>query len=213
VKSLKSGVDVVLTIFCDARHFSAKIFAFFTKKQCYDLIFATPSSSLSKKGQVFDRVLGETILKIITPVPGAIGNNIVSFFDRKISFRIATSVSTRTKVFQKVPQFRRRDVSAQILLYAFELLHRVVGVRVALPRQPRHLCRLVPSRVARFFLVQHTKTIKMYQIARKYTKCQKNIPNVRKIYQMSEKIYQMSEKYTKCQKKYTKCQKKYTKSP
>jgi hypothetical protein len=33
------GVDVMITIFCDFCQFTAKV-AFFSKKQCYDQIFA-----------------------------------------------------------------------------------------------------------------------------------------------------------------------------
>jgi hypothetical protein len=56
----------------------------------------------------------------------------------------------------------------------------------------------IDTRVARFFLKQHTKTGKIYQItiayvyqmATKYTKWPQNIPN-------GHKIYQMATKYTK----------------
>jgi hypothetical protein len=43
------------------------------------------------------------------------------------------------------------------------------------------------SRVARFFLLQLTKMGKIYQITRKNTKCQQNMANRRKIYQMGMK--------------------------
>jgi hypothetical protein len=45
------------------------------------------------------------------------------------------------------------------------------------------------SRAARFFMAQHTKTGKMYQITIKYTTCPQNIPN-------SSKIDQKAIKYT-----------------
>jgi hypothetical protein len=48
------------------------------------------------------------------------------------------------------------------------------------------------DRVARFFLVQDTKTGKTCQTIIKYTKLQQNIPN-------GNKIYQMATNYTKWQ--------------
>jgi hypothetical protein len=46
---------------------------------------------------------------------------------------------------------------------------------------------LVLARVARFFLVQHTKTENIYQMTTKYTKRPKSTPNGCKIDQMSIK--------------------------
>jgi hypothetical protein len=43
----------------------------------------------------------------------------------------------------------------------------------------------VLSRVDRFFLVQHTKTGKIYQITTKYTERPYNVPNGRQIFQMA----------------------------
>jgi hypothetical protein len=68
------------------------------------------------------------------------------------------------------------------------------------------------SRTARFVLVQHTKTGKIYQITTKYVyQISVDLPNGRKIYQMAvkytkwpynmpnvHKIYQMAVKYTRC---------------
>jgi hypothetical protein len=62
----RSGVDVKIAIFCDFCQFSAEKNRVFLINQCYDLIFAKISRSLSKRAQIF----GENILKIITPVPG-----------------------------------------------------------------------------------------------------------------------------------------------
>jgi hypothetical protein len=62
---------------------------------------------------------------------------------------------------------------------------------VCMPRYSHFKLILVASvafvqiRVARFFLVQHTKTGKIYQITTKYTKWSQNIPNDRKIDQMA----------------------------
>jgi hypothetical protein len=69
---------------------------------------------------------------------------------------------------------------------------------------------VLPTRVAKLFLVQHIKAGKIYQMATKYTKWPQNIPNGHKIYQMAtkytkwlqnipngHKIYQMATKYTK----------------
>jgi hypothetical protein len=38
--NLRTGVDVMITIFCDFRQFSSKKLAFFVKNQCYDQNFA-----------------------------------------------------------------------------------------------------------------------------------------------------------------------------
>jgi hypothetical protein len=48
-----TGVDVMITIFCDFRQFSAKKLAFFSKTNVMIKIFAKTSSSLSKKRQYF----------------------------------------------------------------------------------------------------------------------------------------------------------------
>jgi hypothetical protein len=45
-------------------------------------------------------------------------------------------------------------------------------------------------KVARFVLVQYTKTGKIYQMATNYTKWPQNMPN-------GHKIYEMASKYTK----------------
>jgi hypothetical protein len=39
-KTGRSGVDVIITVFCDFCQFSARNWLFFSKKQCYDPIFA-----------------------------------------------------------------------------------------------------------------------------------------------------------------------------
>jgi arginine/lysine/ornithine decarboxylase len=49
-------------------------------------------------------------------------------------------------------------------------------------------------RLARFFLVQHTKIVKIFQIISKDTKIVKNIPNYLKRYQMAIKNIKLSQK-------------------
>jgi hypothetical protein len=58
---LLPGVDVMITIFCDFRQFSAKKLAFFSKTNVMIIIFAKTSSSLSKKRQFFAKFFGENI--------------------------------------------------------------------------------------------------------------------------------------------------------
>jgi hypothetical protein len=53
VSGQRSGVDVMIIIFCDFRQFSAKKLAFFSKTNVIIKIFAKTSSSLSKKRQYF----------------------------------------------------------------------------------------------------------------------------------------------------------------
>jgi hypothetical protein len=50
---LESGVDVMITIFCDFCLFSAKKTAFFSKTNVMIIIFAKTNSSLSKKPKNF----------------------------------------------------------------------------------------------------------------------------------------------------------------
>jgi hypothetical protein len=64
-----SGVDVMITIFCDFSQFSAKN-GVFLKYQCYDQLFSKFSFVLSQKRQFFAKNFAENILKIITSVPG-----------------------------------------------------------------------------------------------------------------------------------------------
>jgi hypothetical protein len=49
----RSGVDVMITIFCDFPQFSAKEIGVFLKYQCYDQFFSTFSFVLSQKRQFF----------------------------------------------------------------------------------------------------------------------------------------------------------------
>jgi hypothetical protein len=70
---LKPGVDVMITIFCDFRQFSAKKFAFFSKTNVmvnflHNLVIFVSS----QKRNFFAEFFGENILKIITSVPGPI---------------------------------------------------------------------------------------------------------------------------------------------
>jgi hypothetical protein len=60
---------------------------------------------------------------------------------------------------------------------------------------------MMPSRDARFFLAQHTKTGKIYQRFTKYTKWPHNIPNDRKIFQMIIKFTNIF--HSKAIQKYT----------
>jgi hypothetical protein len=66
------------------------------------------------------------------------------------------------------------------------------------------------SRFARFFLIQHTRTGKIYQMTTRYTKSPQDIPNDHEIYQITSRyakspqdipndheIYQMTMRYTK----------------
>jgi hypothetical protein len=53
VHSMNPGVDVMITIFCDFRQFSAKKIGVFLKNQCYDQFFSKFSFVLSQKRQYF----------------------------------------------------------------------------------------------------------------------------------------------------------------
>jgi hypothetical protein len=64
-----SGVDVMITIFCDFYQFSAKN-GVFLKYQYYDQLFSKFSFVLSQKHHFFADKFGENILKIIASVPG-----------------------------------------------------------------------------------------------------------------------------------------------
>jgi hypothetical protein len=55
------GVDVMITIFCDFRQFSAKKMAFFSKTNGMITLFAKTSSSLSKNANFFAKFSGENI--------------------------------------------------------------------------------------------------------------------------------------------------------
>jgi hypothetical protein len=60
-KFAQSGVDVMITIFCDFRQFSAKKLAFFSKNNVMITIFAKTISSLSKNANFFAKFFGENI--------------------------------------------------------------------------------------------------------------------------------------------------------
>jgi hypothetical protein len=64
-----SGVDVMITIFCDFYQFSAKKLAFFLKTNVTITIFAKTSFVLSQNAIIFAKFFGENIFKIITSVP------------------------------------------------------------------------------------------------------------------------------------------------
>jgi ABC-type uncharacterized transport system fused permease/ATPase subunit len=53
VEGLSPGVDVMITIFCDFRQFSAKKIGVLPKYQCYDQLFSKFSFVLSQKRQFF----------------------------------------------------------------------------------------------------------------------------------------------------------------
>jgi hypothetical protein len=59
------GVDVMITIFCDFRHFFGEKMAFFSKPntQCYDQKFAYFSFVLSQKRQFFRCIFRRKYLK------------------------------------------------------------------------------------------------------------------------------------------------------
>jgi hypothetical protein len=70
-----------------------------------------------------------------------------------------------------------RSLGNKILRYWREYLH----------QEPLHL-PTTTTKVARLFLVQHTKTGKnIYRVTSKYTKLPLNVPNGRKIFQISIK--------------------------
>jgi hypothetical protein len=71
VQPIKTGIAVMITIFCDFRQFSAKKIGVFLKNQCYDQNFAYFSFVLSQKGHFFAELFGENIFKITTSVPDA----------------------------------------------------------------------------------------------------------------------------------------------
>jgi hypothetical protein len=52
-----SGVDVMITILCDFRQFSANKLAFFSKTNVMITIFAKTSSSLRKNAKIFAEFL------------------------------------------------------------------------------------------------------------------------------------------------------------
>jgi hypothetical protein len=66
---VESGVDVMITIFCDFCQFSAKKWRFL-KNQYYDQIFGIIWLCYESKTPIFSQFFGENILKIITSVPG-----------------------------------------------------------------------------------------------------------------------------------------------
>jgi hypothetical protein len=66
-----TGVDVMITIFCDFWQFSAKQIGVFLKNQCYDQNVAYFSFVLSKNNaNFFAKFFCKNIFKIITSVPG-----------------------------------------------------------------------------------------------------------------------------------------------
>jgi hypothetical protein len=96
-----SGVDVMITIFCDFRQFSAKKIGVFLKNQCYDQLFFKIWLCFETKTPIFfAEFFGKNILKTITSVPGHTGNlepilrpcvrirnnaSIVNFYNARVS--------------------------------------------------------------------------------------------------------------------------------
>jgi hypothetical protein len=64
------GVDVMITISCDFRKFSAKKLAFFSKTNGMIKILHNLALFRVKNGNFFAEIFGENIFKIITSVPG-----------------------------------------------------------------------------------------------------------------------------------------------
>jgi hypothetical protein len=54
-RSRQPGVDVMITIFCDFRQFSAKKLAFFLKNQCYDHFFGISWLCVESKMTIFSQ--------------------------------------------------------------------------------------------------------------------------------------------------------------
>jgi hypothetical protein len=65
-----SGVDVMITIFCDFPPIFGEKIGVYLKYQCYDQLFSKISFVWSQKRQFFEIFFGENIFKIITSVPG-----------------------------------------------------------------------------------------------------------------------------------------------
>jgi hypothetical protein len=65
-----SGVDVMITIFCDFCTIFGKKIGVFLKNQCYDHFFQNLALFWVKNANFFAKFFGENILKIITSVPG-----------------------------------------------------------------------------------------------------------------------------------------------
>jgi hypothetical protein len=64
------GIDVMITIFCDFRQFSAKKLAFFSKTNVMIKISHILDLFWVKNSNYFAKFFGENIFKIITSVPG-----------------------------------------------------------------------------------------------------------------------------------------------
>jgi hypothetical protein len=62
-KSAESGVDVMITIFCDFSQFSAKKLAFFSKTNVMINFFSKFSFVLSQKTPIFSQKFSAKILK------------------------------------------------------------------------------------------------------------------------------------------------------
>jgi hypothetical protein len=69
-KFRETGIDVMITIFCDFCQFSPKKLAFSSKNNVMIQIFAQFSFVLSQKRHFLQIFFGGNILKIITSVPG-----------------------------------------------------------------------------------------------------------------------------------------------
>jgi hypothetical protein len=66
----KSGVDVMITIFCDFLPIYGEKNGVFSKTNVMIKVLQKSSSSLRKNINIFAKFFGENIFKIITSVPG-----------------------------------------------------------------------------------------------------------------------------------------------
>jgi hypothetical protein len=62
---MPTGVNVMITIFCDFYPFSAKKLAFFSKTNVMITIFSKLALFCVKNANIFDKFFGKNILKII----------------------------------------------------------------------------------------------------------------------------------------------------
>jgi hypothetical protein len=69
-KFAQSGVDIMITIFCDFSQFSAKKMAFFINTNVRINFFQNLALFRVKNANFFSKFFGENIYKIITSVPG-----------------------------------------------------------------------------------------------------------------------------------------------
>jgi hypothetical protein len=205
---LRTGVDVVITIFCDFWQFSAKKFAFFSKtnvmiKILHNLaLFGVKNANLLQffSAKIFKiHNIGPSFFWQLWSSPhkwatfstalhnydnNGLGYTLGDFFDKLIWSPCQPKVC-----------FYHEVVSFWAAPWGSHLMSRL---EAALKKSRRPSPPW--SRVARFFLVRHTRGgeytklpanirnfHKTYLITAKYTKLPQNIPNYRKIYQITTK--------------------------